>query len=43
MRYMQIAFVQKKSGSPTEVLIKDRFIQLSILGWIGTFVTLIYR
>jgi 4-hydroxybenzoate polyprenyltransferase len=43
MRYMQIAFVQKKSGSPTEVLVKDKFIQLSILGWIGTFVALIYR
>ena len=43
MRYMQITFVEEKSGSPTEVLLKDRFIQLSLLGWIASFGILIYR
>jgi 4-hydroxybenzoate polyprenyltransferase len=43
MRYMQITFVEEKSGSPTEILLKDRFIQLAILGWIGSFGILIYR
>jgi decaprenyl-phosphate phosphoribosyltransferase len=43
LRYMQITFVEEKSGSPTEILLKDRFIQLAILGWIGSFGILIYR
>jgi len=43
MRYMQITFVEEKSGSPTEVLLKDRFIQLCLLGWIVSFGILIYR
>lgn len=43
MRYMQITFVEEKSGSPTEVLLKDRFIQLCLLGWIASFGLLIYR
>jgi decaprenyl-phosphate phosphoribosyltransferase len=42
LRYMQITFVEKKSGSPTEVLIKDRFIQLTILGFILSFGVIIY-
>lgn len=42
MRYLQIIFVEKNSGSPTEIVLKDRFIQLSIFGWILTFVILIY-
>lgn len=42
MRYMQITFVEKRSGSPTEVLLQDRFIQLSIAGWLATFIFLIY-
>lgn len=42
MRYMQLTFVEKKSGSPTEVLLRDRFLQLSILGWLLAFVLIIY-
>lgn len=42
LRYMQITIVEKKSGSPTEMLLRDRFLQLSILGWIATFILLIY-
>ena len=43
MRYMQVAFVEKASGSPTEILLRDRFIQLCILGWVVTIGVLIYR
>lgn len=43
MRYMQISFVEKSAGSPTEVLLKDRFLQLSILGWLVTFGVILYR
>lgn len=42
MRYMQLTFVGKKSGSPTEVLLRDRFLQLTILCWLLTFVLIIY-
>jgi 4-hydroxybenzoate polyprenyltransferase len=42
MRYLQITLVEKRSGSPTEVLLKDKFLQSSILGWIITFLFLIY-
>jgi decaprenyl-phosphate phosphoribosyltransferase len=42
MRYLQIAFVDKDSGSPTDILSRDRFIQLSILGWVLTLWILLY-
>ncbi|MEM1000963.1 MAG: UbiA prenyltransferase family protein [Bacteroidota bacterium] len=41
LRYMQITFVEEKSGSPTKVLIRDLFLQLVILGWLVTFVLLV--
>ena len=42
LRYLQITIVDEKSGSPTDILFKDRFIQLSILGWILTFAYFLY-
>ena len=42
MRYMQIAFVEKNSGSPSDVLLHDRFMQCTLLGWIGTFGWILY-
>lgn len=42
LRYLQITIVDVKSGSPTKVLAKDRFIQISIGGWIITFLFIIY-
>ena len=42
MRYLQITFVLEESGSPTQVLLKDRFLQLTLLGWIATFGWLLY-
>lgn len=42
LRYMQIAFVDENSGNPTEVLLHDRFLQLILIGWIGSFVWLLY-
>lgn len=42
MRYMQIALVEKQSGSPTKVLFKDTFLQLTLLGWMGSFVWILY-
>lgn len=42
LRYLQITISFKKSGSPTEVLYKDKFLQLCILGWIICFAIIIY-
>lgn len=42
LRYMQIAFVEEKSGNPSKVLLRDRFIQLTLVCWVGVFVWLIY-
>ncbi len=41
LRYMQITFVEQKSGSPTKILIKDLFLQLVLLGWVVSFVLLV--
>lgn len=41
LRYMQITFVEQKSGSPTKILMKDIFLQLVILGWLVSFVLLV--
>lgn len=42
MRYLQIIFVSADSGSPTKILYKDRFIQLSLLLWIASFIIILY-
>jgi len=42
MRYLQVAFVLKDSGSPTKIVLKDRFMQLTLLGWLLTFVWILY-
>ena len=42
LRYMQITFVEEKSGNPTKLLLKDKFIQLSLFGWVGSFVWILY-
>jgi len=42
LRYMQITFVEEKSGSPTKVLLRDIFLQFTILGWLVTFGALMY-
>jgi len=42
MRYLQITMVEQRSADPTEILLKDIFIQIAILGWITMFGILIY-
>lgn len=37
MRYMQLTFVEQNSGSPTKVVLKDRFLQITILFWLISF------
>lgn len=42
LRYLQVTIVDLKSGSPTKILLKDRFIQTTILCWTITFLIIIY-
>lgn len=42
MRYLQITMLEENSGSPTEILLNDIFIQMSIIGWFLSFAILIY-
>ena len=42
MRYLQITFVEENSGSPTSILLKDRFILLTMAGWILSFYVILY-
>ena len=42
IRYLQLTIVDVKSGSPTKVLMKDHFVQACIVGWIVTFVIILY-
>ena len=41
LRYMQITFVEQKSGSPTKIVLKDRFLQLTIFFWLISFFVVI--
>ena len=41
LRYMQITFVEQNSGSPTKVVLTDRFLQITILLWLISFIGVI--
>jgi len=42
LRYLKIAFVNQDSGSPTKIVLKDRFMQLILIGWIISFAWILY-
>lgn len=42
LRYLQIMLVEERSGSPTALVLSDRFLIVTILGWVATFALLIY-
>ena len=42
LRYIQIAVVDKKSGDPTKVILKDRSTQLIVAAWFLAFLFIIY-
>lgn len=43
LRFLQITFVENKSGNPTEILWKDGFIQLCVISWFVMFVVILYH
>ena len=42
LRYIQIAVVDKKSGDPTKIILRDHFSQAVVAAWILTFLLMIY-
>ena len=42
IRYLQIMTVEVKSGDPTQVMLRDRFIQGCVIGWLLAFALIIY-
>jgi len=42
MRYLQITYVEENSGSPTSIFFKDKFIIITLLGWVISFYIIIY-
>jgi 4-hydroxybenzoate polyprenyltransferase len=42
LRYLQVTLVEQRSGAPTRLALSDRFLILTILGWLATFAWLIY-
>lgn len=43
MRYLQITLVEERSGSPTDIVVTDRFLIVTVVGWATAFGLLIYR
>ncbi len=42
MRYLQITFVEEKSGSPVGIVLTDMFLKVTILLWIASFLLLVF-
>lgn len=42
LRYMQITFVERRSGNPSKILLSDIFLQLTIGGWLLAFFVILY-
>jgi decaprenyl-phosphate phosphoribosyltransferase len=42
MRYLQIIYISTDSGSPTKILYKDRFIQITLFLWVASYILLLY-
>lgn len=42
LRYLQITLVEERSGSPTKIVLTDRFLIVTVLGWALVFGALIY-
>ncbi len=42
LRYLQITLVEERSGSPTTLALSDRFLIVTVIGWIATYGYLLY-
>lgn len=42
LRFLQISIVHEQSGSPTQVVLTDIFLQLVLLAWLANYLLIIY-
>lgn len=42
MRYIQLTIVFKNSGSPVDLLLKDKFLIVTVITWIALFISILY-
>jgi decaprenyl-phosphate phosphoribosyltransferase len=42
-RYMQLTFVENNSGNPSKILLQDKFLQITIVAWLITFMIIVSR
>lgn len=42
LRYLQLALVMERTGSPTRLVLHDRFLQAVILAWVSFFAVIMY-
>jgi 4-hydroxybenzoate polyprenyltransferase len=42
LRYLQLTVVYERSGSPTDLVYRDSGLQISVVGWLATFIWLLY-
>jgi 4-hydroxybenzoate polyprenyltransferase len=42
LRYLQLTLVYNKTESPTRALLRDHFLQIVLLCWVGVFAVLLY-
>ena len=42
LRYLQITLVEERSGSPTDIVLTDRFLIATVLGWVALYGLLLY-
>lgn len=42
LRYLQITLVENNSGSPSDLVLKDKFLILTILSWVISFLLIAY-
>lgn len=43
LRYLQLTIVYERSGSPTDLIYRDKGLLLSIAGWLAMFAWILYR
>lgn len=42
LRYLQLTLVYNKTESPVRALLRDHFLQIVLIGWLGSFAWLLY-
>jgi decaprenyl-phosphate phosphoribosyltransferase len=42
LRYLQVIIAHAHQGTPTEIALSDRFMQVVVAGWVATFIVLAY-